>query len=365
MDLPIPTLTTGHAAGGSAGRRHWWPSLVARLVGVTYLNLSVRSRQYNHQLRARKLKFVHESLSRQRDFLSRLVSMTLLNAIGTIGPQSDRLAPVEAALAELHENPHSALCPSASNYPAQCIDGRPAESDHPSLPRSAGGTLTTWVVDFLLTGVMAPPANTMYEDGFAEMLSLWLDNVCRTLAEAGLPVSDHRDNHSSDSKSGCGAADGLGAILTVLGERPEGLDALLTSWGIDPEDVPPSVVLRAREVAGVVPIGTELIPIIERNAQNPIPILHGAHGETSIVANTVEGQTLSQDAVPLAGTQAFGVDLWALPRIADFLVLAATRAGYVLSASTKQIVATAAAFNAAALLVLCSPEMPTVVLREK
>lgn len=288
--------------------------------------------------------------------------MTLLNAVGTIGPQPDSLPSVEAALADLRTDPGSVLCASANNYPAQCIDGRPAVGEHLSLPRTAGGTLTTWVVDFLLTGVLAPSADDAPDGNIREVLCLWLDNVCRTLAEAGLPVSDHRDSHGDATRTGCGAADGLGAILAVLGARPEGLDALLSEWGIDPADLPLSVVLRAREVAGVVPAGTELVPIIEYYAQAAVPVLDGAHGEVAVIANAIEGETLPWGTGPLDRTQAFGVDLWALPRIADFLVLVAAREGYVLSASTKQIVATAAAFNAAALLVLCSPEMPTVVL---
>lgn len=290
--------------------------------------------------------------------------MTLLNAVGAIGPQSDSLPSIEAALADLHTNPSSVLCPSTNNYPAQCIDGRPTIGEHPSLPRTAGGTLTTWVVDLLLTGTLAPTPNGQADDDISAALLTWLDNVCRTLAEAGLPVSDHRDNHSPDSKTGCGAADGLGAVLAVLGKRPEGLDTLLSGWGIDPADLPLSVVLRAQEVAELVPAGTELIPIIERHARNPIPVLDGTHGEAAVIANTIKGQTLAWGTGPVPDSQAFGVDLWALPGISDFLVLSAARRGYILSATTEQIVATAAAFNAAALLVLCNKNMPTVVLGE-
>ena len=290
--------------------------------------------------------------------------MTLLNAVGAIGPQPDFLPSVEAALADLRTDPGSVLCASANNYPAQCIDGRPAVGEHLSLPRTAGGTLTTWVVDFLLTGVLAPSADDAPDGNIREVLCLWLDNVCRTLAEAGLPVSDHRDSHGDATRTGCGAADALGAVLTVLGDRPEGLTVLLSEWGIDPADLPLSVVLRAREVAGVVPAGTELVPIIEYYAQAAVPVLDGAHGEVAVIANAIEGETLPWGTGPLDGTQAFGVDLWALPHIADFLVLVAAREGYILSATTEQIVATAAAFNAAALLVLCNKNMPTVVLGE-
>ncbi len=291
--------------------------------------------------------------------------MTLLNAVGAIGPQPDSLTSIEAALANLRTDPSSLLRPSTNNYPAQCIDGRPAVGEHPSLPRTAGGTLTTWVVDFLLTGALAPAAEGKPDDDLPAVLLEWLDNVCRTLAEAGLPISDHRDNHSPDSKTGCGAADGLGVVLAVLGERPEGLDALLSQWGIDPADLPLSVVLRAQEVAGVVPAGTELVPIIERHAQSSIPVLDGIHGEAAVIANTIEGQTLAWGTGPVPDSQAFGIDLWAFPRISDFLVLSAARRGYMLSASTKQVVATAAAFNAAAILVLCNENMPTAVLGER
>lgn len=134
------------------------------------------------------------------------------------------------------------------------------------------------MVDVLLTGVMAPPTNKTYEDGFDEVLTLWLDNVCRTLAEAGLPVSDHRDNHSPDSKTGCGAADGLGAILAVLGARPEGLDALLSGRGIDPADSALGRVAGSGRSPGLSPPNGAR-PHRRGYARNPIPVLDGAHGE--------------------------------------------------------------------------------------
>ena len=45
-------------------------------------------------------------------------------------------------------------------------------------------------------------------------------------------------------------------------------------------------------------------------------------------------------------------------------MIVAARSGHMLAASDAHITATAAAFNAAALLVLCSPDMPSIVLRE-
>lgn len=49
---------------------------------------------------------------------------------GTIGPQPDSFPSVEAALADLRTNPGSVLRASANNYPAQCIDGRPAVGEN-------------------------------------------------------------------------------------------------------------------------------------------------------------------------------------------------------------------------------------------
>ncbi len=290
--------------------------------------------------------------------------MTLLDAVGTLGPQPESATVVAAALADLDNDSSRIRCTPASNYPAQCIDGRPTAGEHAHQPRSAGGTLTTWVVDFLLTGVFAPDAAEAAEQSFSDVLVSWLDATCATLVEAGLPVSGHRDEHTNEAKAGCGAADALGIILALLGSRPDGIDALLTEWGIDPAELPDVVSARAREAAAGVPSGPELIGTLEKHAQEPIPTVTGDHLEAAIIANSWSDQTLRSGVGPTQTTQAFGVDLWALRHIADFLMIVAARSGHMLTATDAQITATAAAFNAAALLVLCNPDMPSIVLRE-
>ena len=160
--------------------------------------------------------------------------MTLLDAAGTLGPQYGLAATVRSTLDGLERGASHIRCASVGNYPAQCIDGRPSAEDRPAFPRSAGGSLTTWVVDFLLTGVFAPEVDELAEENLSDVLSKWLDTTCATLAEAGIPVSGHRDDQANEAKAGCGAADGLGVILALLGSHPAGIDALLTEWGIDP-----------------------------------------------------------------------------------------------------------------------------------
>ena len=290
--------------------------------------------------------------------------MTLLDAAGTLSPQPESATAVAGALRDLATDSSHLRCATASNYPAQCIDGRPFAGQHSAMPRSAGGSLTTWVVDFLLTGVFAPEQSEAAEQSLADVLMSWLDATCATLVEAGLPVSGHRDDHANGAKAGCGAADSLGVILALLGSHPAGIDALLTDWGIDPADLPDVVFARAREAAAGVPSGPELIAVIGRHAQEPLPTVTGAHLEAAVIANSWAGHTVRPGAGPTDSTQAFGIDLWALPHIADFLMIVAARSGHMLAASDAHITATAAAFNAAALLVLCSPDMPSIVLRE-
>lgn len=94
----------------------------------------------------------------------------------------------------------------------------------------------------------------------------------------------------------------------MLGARPEGLDALLSEWGIDPADLPLSVVLRAREVAGIVPAGTELVPIVERYARNPSLSSTGPMEEVAVIPMPLRekpfpgARDLSTERKPLAWT---------------------------------------------------------------
>ena len=281
--------------------------------------------------------------------------MTLIGAIGSLGPSPEQLPSLSSALSTIADNPECVLVSASTPYPAACIDGRPhsgrADGD---LPQTAGATLTTWAVDLLLTKLFA-----------SDDLTGWLAHICDALKQSGLPVSGHRAETHGAGTSGCGAADGLGAILTMLAQNRNGIADLLTRWGIDPELVTGAVRSEAAGLSTALPSGAKIIEIIDSAAGAQIPTLEGPHAEVAIVANTRLGQVVGRgalahelDSVP--GTaQAFCVDVWALPAIGDFFARSSSE---ISQYDRDQITAVAAAFNAAALLVLCGPSTPVVVL---
>ncbi len=278
--------------------------------------------------------------------------MTLIGAIGSLGPSPQQLPSLSSALSTIADDPERVLVSARTPYPASCIDGRPHSNG--GVPRTAGATLTTWAVDLLLTKLFA-----------SDDLTGWLAHTCDALKQSGLPVSGHRAETHGAGTSGCGAADGLGAILAMLAQNRSGVADLLRRWGIDPELVTGAVRSEAERLSTALPSGAEIIDIIDSAAGAQIPTLEGPHAEVAIVANTRSGQVVGRgalahelDSVP--GTaQAFCVDVWALPAIGDFFARSSSE---ISQYDRDQITAVAAAFNAAALLVLCGPSTPVVVL---
>lgn len=363
--------------------------------------------------------------------------MTLAGAIGRVEPPSEHREALEALLDGMRRTPEDLLVPVSSSHPASCFDGRPWEvptlsldgwcaperrvrdltpkdsapmsQSSPALdpgraaaattiaaspampaprtpltPRVAGGTLSTWIVDLLLTALFLPTApedphprreidrmTLLTPARLGEELQswtpAWLSLTCAALRGAGLPVSAHTDDRAAGADCGCGAADSLGSILALLGQHPRGVDDLLGQWGVDPGDLPTDVVRRCAAVALNLPTGDGIVGIISGHAQSPMPVMHGPHGEVAVLANTRPGTTvdvphlteLLAGALPADHTpQAFIVDTWSFGAIADFFLdredpPPVTRA---------EVIATVAAFNAATLLTLCGPGMPTVAL---
>jgi len=250
----------------------------------------------------------------------------------------------------------------------------------------AGGTLSTWIVDLLLTGLFRPePPHAPRRGAETDEMALispgrlgeelqtwtpaWLSLTCSALREAGLPVSAHTDDHAEGTDCGCGAADSLGTILALLGQRPRGVDVLLRQWGIDPEDLPATVVGRCAALALTLPPGDGIVGVVSGYAQAPLPVMHGTHHEAAVLANSIPGTTVDIPRVShllarvLPGhtdPQSFVVDTWSFERIADFYLDRERPA----EATRAQVVATVAAFNAATLLTLCGPGMSAVTLRD-
>lgn len=361
--------------------------------------------------------------------------MTLEGAIGRVEPGPGEQEVLAALLEELRQRPRDLVVPVTHDYPAHCLDGRPW--DVPSLPTGgwghpprrstgrpttpdaagtasapagiaatngstgattlpaphnpgtpcvAGGTLSTWIVDLLLTGLFRPePPEAPRRGADTDEMALispgrlgeelqtwtpaWLSLTCAALRDAGLPVSAHTDDHAEGADCGCGAADSLGTILALLGQRPRGVDVLLRQWGVDPADLPAPVVGRCAALALTLPPGDGIVGVVSGYAQAPLPVMHGQHHEAAVLANAIPGTTVDVPRVSHllaralpgnASPQSFVVDTWSFERIADFYLdrdrpAAATRA---------EVVATVAAFNAATVLTLCGPGMSAVTLRD-
>ncbi len=348
--------------------------------------------------------FLHLSLTRlstpAQSTPDRLAPMTVLGAIGRIEPDQQEHALVEARLRRVAADPSSVLVPAHGAFPARCMDGRPftvAEAGPGAstgpldscvrTPRTAGATLTTWVVDLLLAALFRPDSSsTRTDDRTTRELALhdpgllgeemsswspaWLSLTCAALRAAALPVSGHTDDASHQTADcGCGAMDSLGSILALLGQRPAGIDDLVRSWGIDPDAVPGSARRRGASLSLTLPTGDEISGVISGYASTPLPVMHGSHHEVALVANTRVGTTVDTDALgaalsgdPSLPAQVFVIDVWSFASIADFLLEQAASTGAPVPATRDQIIATAAAFNAASALILCGPEMPVSVL---
>ena len=265
---------------------------------------------------------------------------------------------------------------TSSEFPAQCIDGRPSTTGAVSrLPRTAGGTLSIWVAQLLLSdeSVLGEvPASsevvsefdlTMTASEKKETLLRSLTDLCELLVAEGLPVSDHFGEHTA-AGSGCGAADNLARILEVFSSS-DAIAPLLEEWGLSVADIPASATLRARAMTHQLPDGHSLVGAIDAAAQSTLPVLAGAHSEIAVIANGTPGTTVDGGAVGASlerdEAQVFAVDTWAFANAADHLLELGVL-GADADVDRAQIVAVIAAFNAATLLTLCAPTMPTVYL---
>lgn len=326
--------------------------------------------------------------------------MGLPGALGRIAPHADAVDAIDARLSTLSASPGGLLVPVDAQHPASCIDGRPFDTEvvdlpHrvgepptractiPRTPRVAGGTLSTWVTDLLTTDLFRPDVprghDPSWETDDMRLLTpssmgeelqswtpAWLSLTCAALRTAGLPVSIHTDDHAHAPDCGCGAADSLRSILALIGQRTDGLAALMERWGTDPADLPEPVVQRCSAFALTLPHGDDLAGIIAGYADTVLPVMRGPHREVAVVANPVESTTVDPEALATLcgaeGAQVFVVDTWSFSRIADFLAATAARNSRSLPFDRDQILATTCAFNAATVLTLCAPTMPAAVV---
>lgn len=237
--------------------------------------------------------------------------MSLSEAIGALAPaeiSSDFLSQLSSG---------AWLTATTKTLPFVCMDGRPTETGLPEGPRAAGGTISLWI------GAILAGETTLPLDKFAEQLS-----------QNGGPIGGHTGPTHAVDQAGCAAADHLSDILAVLTSTPTAVREMISSWGIDETVVDQEMLSIAQSF--VPPSGMELLERLGKNAN--VVALNGPHREEAAVVNLRPGTSTSD-----AGRQAFHIDAWTFPRL-----------------GSPRYVGGVAAFNAAALLRLCSPDMPYI-----
>lgn len=212
-----------------------------------------------------------------------------------------------------------AIQPSAKT---RCIDGRhDPKFDEANLgaqvPGGAPGAALAYRLgvdkDDLTRG-------TFYND--AEVM---IDSYLRL----GLSPGGHRDDSSVGDVVGCGAIDGMEAILANLTdpglvEDHKRLVRALLSSEFNRDDylrvLGAGLVLRSRSHGYFAGRG-QILDLLEKKAPNSVSVLEGRHKEAIIIVNFVPDTTLSSNrfANEHDGVQAFGYDLWRSKQLAKSL----------------------------------------------
>lgn len=212
--------------------------------------------------------------------------------------------------------------PTKDGAKTRCIDGRhdPKFDESnlgPQVPGGAPGAALAYRLgvdkDDLTRG-------TFYNDAEA-----MIDSYLRL----GLAPGGHRDDSSSGEVVGCGAIDGMDAILanmtnpdlvedhkrlvkTLLG-RDFNRDNYLRVLGA-------GLVLRSRSHGYFAGRG-EILNLLEEKAPGSVSTLEGHHQEALVVVNFVSNTTLASTRFADAhgGMQAFGYDIWRSKQLARSL----------------------------------------------
>jgi hypothetical protein len=145
----------------------------------------------------------------------------------------------------------------------------------------------------------------------------------------GLSPGGHRDNVSTGEVVGCGAIDGMEAILAnmtdpALVEDHKRLVKALLGGEFDRDNylrvLGAGLVLRSRSNGYFAGRG-QILDLLEEKAPNSVSVLEGRHKEAFVIVNFVPNTTLSSNrfANEHDGIQAFGYDLWRSKQLAKSL----------------------------------------------
>lgn len=146
----------------------------------------------------------------------------------------------------------------------------------------------------------------------------------------GLAPGGHRDDSSTGEVVGCGAIDGMDAILANLTdpdlvEDHKRLVKALMNNDFNRDDylrvLGAGLVLRSRSQGYFAGRG-QILDLLEKKAPNSVSVLEGSHKEALVIVNFVPGTTLSSNrfADGHNGVQAFGYDLWRSKQLAKSLL---------------------------------------------
>lgn len=145
----------------------------------------------------------------------------------------------------------------------------------------------------------------------------------------GLSPGGHRDDQSTGEVVGCGAIDGMDAILAnmtspQLVEDHKRLVKTLLSTNFNRDNylrvLGAGLVLRSR-ARGYFAGRGEILNLLEQKAPGSVSVLEGSHKEALVIVNMVPDTTLSSNrfADEHDGAQAFGYDLWRSKQLASLL----------------------------------------------
>lgn len=212
--------------------------------------------------------------------------------------------------------------PAGSTAKTRCIDGRHDPNFDESklgaqVPGGAPGAALAYRLgvdkDDLTRG-------TFYND--AEVM---IDSYLRL----GFFPGGHRDDSSAGDAVGCGAIDGMDAIVANmtdphLVEDQKRLVKSLMGADFNRDNylrvLGAGLVLRSRSNGYFAGRG-EILDLLEKKAPGSVSTLEGTHKEALVLVNFVPGTTFSSDrfAAEHDGMQAFGYDLWRSRQLAASL----------------------------------------------
>jgi hypothetical protein len=201
----------------------------------------------------------------------------------------------------------------APHAKTRCIDGRPdPEFDEQNLGAQVPGGAPGAALAYRLGVDKDDLTRGTFLDDAEHMISNFM--------RLGFAPGGHRDEDHANGKVGCGAIDGLDAILAAMANPALVDDHKRMVKQLLGDAFDRDTYLRVMGAAVVVNgrssdyfRGREgILDVLEKRAPHSIATLTGAHKECIVAVNMVPGTTLSSKRFSDAfdGVQAFGYDLW-------------------------------------------------------